>query len=406
VHGTGGQVWGDGYVPRLNGRSRPGIMRALGPSDLFTEEKPRIPSVIVDARLALDDHDISAELRDRGIDMIVDTQGWRYSDPRTWETAWNSVSYAPPIPFNAQHNWVHEYALKDLSAQFNAGCSCLMLPGWFSSLETSKLAEDVAVWTLEAFEDFKHKIALAPAIAWLPAKSGAPDATLAAAKVYAQSGAVHAVYVQRDKVDGPRDPLDRLKRSAKLMLEIQNFGLPVIAGHFGCMGLTIRAIGISAADCGPCEDQSFDFLDAIRSAVPQVREDTARRSGPPAVRMWLDELGQTVTARQMAAIRQDRAALAEIMCRRECHRFRLGRDTMSVAVHHGVLSLCEAATRQSRLPASMRVDNARRLLTAMKTRIGIMDAALSADHQPLLRQSHLDVQLALLADVNSLHGVA
>ena len=122
--------------------------------------------------------------------------------------------------------------------------------------------------------------------------------------------------------------------------------------------------------------------------------------------MWLDEIGQTVTARQMAAIRRDRVAHAEILCRRACHRFRLGKDTVALAVHHSVLSLCETATRQSRLPASMRVDNARRLLTTMKTRIGVMDAALSAEKQRLLRQEHLDVQLALLADADSLHGVA
>ena len=42
----------------------------------------------------------------------------------------------------------------------------------------------------------------------------------------------------------------------------------------------------------------------------------------------------------------------------------------------------------------------------MKTRIGFMDAALGADNQRLLRQEHLEVQLALLADADSQHGVA
>jgi hypothetical protein len=280
----------------------------------------------------------------------------------------------------------------------------LLLPGWFPSLNTVGLARDVARWTLEAFEEFAHKVTL-PAIAWLPSTPDSLDATLAAAKVYADSEDVHAVYVQRNRINGSHDPLDRLKRSAKLMLEVQAFGKPVIAGYLGCIGLTIRAIGVSAADCGPCEGQSFDFADAIRTASPR-KEDTPSEPRPLPVRMWLDELGQTVTARQMAAIRLDRVACAEILCRRTCHRFRRGRDTLAAAVHHSLLSLCETATQQSKLPASMRVDNARRLLTAMKTRIRIMDSALRAENEPLLRQEHLDVQLALLADAASLHGVA
>jgi len=378
----------------------------MAPSDLFTDEISAIPAIIVDARLALEDRDISAELRDRDIAMITDTQAWRYSDPRTWETEWNSVPYAPSSPFSARRDWVRDYVLKDLSAQVDTGCTCLILPGWFPSLETMELARTVALWTLEAFDEFKPKAAVSPTIAWIAARPGARDASLAAAKVYAESGVVHAAYVQRDKINCPRDSLDRLKRSAKLMLEIQNLGLPVIAGYFGCMGLTIRAIGVSAADCGPCEGQSFDFLEAITAALPRPMEGASSRRGHPPVRMWLEELGQTLTAQQMEAIRQNRIAFAEIMCRRACHRFRLGRDTMSVAVHHSLLSLCEAATRQARLPASMRVDNARRLLTEMKVRIATMDSVLQAEKQRPLRREHLDVQLALLADANSLHGVA
>ena len=404
MDGSGRQIWGDGFIPRMNGRSRPGIMQALAPSDLFTAETPSVQCIIVDARLASADHDISAELRDRGITMIVDTQAWRYSDPRTWQSTWSSVPYAPSSPFKAQQNWVHEYVLKDLSAQVEAGGRYLLLPGWFPSLETTELATNVALWTLEAFDEFAHKVAL-PAIAWLPSTPDSLDASLAAAEAYTSAEAVRAVYVQRNKISGSLDPLDRLKRSAKLMLEIQDFGLPVIAGYLGCIGLTIRAIGVAAADCGPCEGQSFDFTEAIRAALPR-KEDASSGPKPLPVRMWLDELGQIVTARQMSAIRRDRVAYAEILCRRACHRFRLGRDTVAIAAHHSLLSLCEAATRQSSLPASMQVDHARRLLTAMKARTGIMDAALSAENQRLLRQEHLDVQLALLADAESLHGVA
>lgn len=404
----GSEIWGDGFIPRMNGRSRPGIMRALEPSDLFTadREPPSIPSVIVDARLAVEDQDIRTALRGRGIVMIVDTQAWRYSDRRTWDTPWRSAAYAPSTPFSAQRKWVHDYVFKDLSIQFSIGADRVILPSWFPSLDTVEQARDVATWILEAYEEFRRKVAIIPAIAWVPAKSGNPEASLAAAKVYAQSGAVLAAYVQRQKIDGMSDPLDRLRSSVKLMLEIQNLGLPAIAGYLGCIGLTIRALGVSAADCGPCEGQAFDFSGAIRTAIPRTRGNMTSQPKFPPVRMWIDELGQRVTSRQMAAIRHDRAAFAEIMCRRPCHRFRLERDSMPVAVHHSLLSLCETATSQSALPASMRTDRARRLLTAMRTRIAVMDSALKDENQPSLRRDHLDVQLALLASTNELNGVA
>lgn len=404
MHRNDSQILGDGFIPRMNGRSRPGIMLALGPSDLFTQEAPSIHSAIVDVRLALEDHDVSTELRDHDIVMIVDTQAWRYSDPRTWKTDWSATPYAPTSPFRAQRDWVHGYVRDDLAAQFSMGSRCFLLPGWYPSLESVECAREVALWTLEAYEEFASKTDVTAAIAWLPAKPGGADASLAAANVYMESGMIHAAYVQRQSVNGVRDPLDRLKHCAKLMLAVEDLGLPVIAGYLGSIGLTFRAIGISAADCGPCEGQSFDFPEAIRTALPRTSKNGPSHGIP--VRMWLDEVGQVVTAKKMRAIRQNRVAFAEVMCRRACHRFRLREDTTSVAVHHSMLSLCEAATRQSMVPASMRIDNARRSLTAMKTRIGIINSALEAEDQSLLLQDHLDTQLALLTDAESLHGAA
>jgi hypothetical protein len=392
-------VLGDGFIPRMSRRSRPGIMQALRPPDLFGQDPASIPSVIVDARLALVDKDVTAELSDRHVAMIVDTQAWRYSDSRTSSTPWGSLVYAPSIPFNLHRSWVNEYVLADLSAQESCGCGCLMLPGWFPSLESVELALDVGTWILRAYESFRRGSDGVPVIAWLPATSGSLATSLALAKVYVESGLVDVLYVQRDKTNGVRDPVDRLRHSAKLMLAVQSLGLPVIAGHLGSVGLTLRALGIAAADSGPAEGLSFDFTDAIRRAVPPIPQGAPVKQRPSAVRLWIDEVGQTVTTRQMTAIRADRVAFAEILCRRPCHRFRISPDTMSVAVHHSLLSLCESATLQSRLPISMRVDNAQRLLTAMKRRATMMDSALLSGSQPLLRQEHLDVQLALLAEV-------
>lgn len=400
------QTWGDGFIPRVNDRSRPGVMLALRPDDLFGGRAPSLPHVIVDARLATKDHDLSAGLRESDVSMIVDTQAWRYADARTWKSRWGKFDHVPEYPFIPHRDWVHNYVSRDLAAQVEMGAGCLMLPGWFTSLQNIELATNVALWTIESFEGFRHKGNLTPAISWLPVKIGSRDASLAAAKVYVDSGIVQGIYAQFDRVNGLRDPLDRLKRSAKLLLDIQNVGLPVIAGHFGPVGIIIRAIGIAAADCGPCNGQSFDFSRSINAAVPRPTREASSSGGPPALRMWISELGQTVTASQMAAVRKSRIAFAEIICRRPCHQFRLGRDTVNVAVWHSVLCLCEEARLQSRLPASMRLDAARRSLMAMKSHIGLIDKILAREGEKTLLRDHLDVQIALLDDTVFMHGAA
>jgi hypothetical protein len=401
-----GSIWGDGYIPRVSARYRAGIMQALGPSDLFTQDVIKIPYVIVDARLALDDGEISAGFADRNVKVIIDTQSWRYSDPRTWQSKWSTLPYVPSRPFAPTRQWVHEYVAKDLAFQMDMGASHPTLPGWFSSLETVDEAVEVATWTIEAYEQFRRKGYLSPAVAWLPVKSGSRDASLAAAKIYTDSDLVLGIYAQSPKISGLRDPLDRFKRSVKLLCEIQALGIPVIAGHLGAVGIFMRAIGIVAADCGPCTAQSFDFSSSISSALPRPADKTGSRSGAPAVRMWISELGQTVTAGQMAAIRQSRSTYAEVICRRACHRFRLGRDAVSTAAQHGILCLGEEARLQSHLPLSVRADAARRSLIAMKSRIDLVDEILLQGDLETLRKDHLDVQIALLADTSALHGVA
>jgi hypothetical protein len=284
---------------------------------------------------AHEDHDIGAELRDLSITMIVDKNAWRYSDPRTWRS--HGVLFPTPRQAGSMLGEIGYMSTCSKTCLRNLGraagvCCCRagfqawILSGWLG---------DVALWTLEAFEEFAHKVTL-PTIAWLPSTPDSLDASLAAAKVYADSEDVHAVYVQRNRINGSHDPLDPAKALRKVDARSTGVGKPVIAGYLGGIGLTVRAIGVSAVDCGPCERQSFDFTDAIRTALPHEEDALSR---PLPVRMWLDELGQTVTARQMAAIRLDRVAHAEILCRRACHRFRSGRHTLAVAVHHSLLSV-------------------------------------------------------------------
>jgi hypothetical protein len=405
VHDTDGDIWGNGFIPRVNTRSRAGVMQALGAGDLFTDAEPLVHTVIVDARLANEDGDLQRAFRERNVSMIIDTQAWRYSDFRTWKSRWGELPSAPSLAFAPTEKWVKEYVLNDLHAQVEMGGSCALLPGWFPSLDDSGLARDMARWTLDVFDKFRRKGFLMPAIAWLPATTRTSEASIAMAEIYQQYEPIKALYVQFNRANGFDVPLDRLRRSVGIMLDIQRRALPVIAGHWGPVGLALRAVGITAADCGPCDSQSFEFSRAINDALPR---DT---SGPGVIRAqpirrWVSELGQSVTKRQMEAIERDRAALAEVLCLRPCHRFRLGPDTIAIAAWHGILCLSEEASSQSRLPMRIKIDAARRSLRAVRSRIPMIDAVLRRHHEKGLHQDHLDVQLSLLEEAWRQCGLA
>jgi hypothetical protein len=406
VDAIGDPMWGDGFIPRVNERSRAGVMQALGTGDLFTSSTTSVRHMIVDPRLAMQDNDLRAGFLERNVSMIIDTQAWRYSDPNSWGSNWGMLPYAPSRPFMPTREWIRGYVIGDLGAQVSMGASYLLLPGWYASLTDIDRAVDVAEWTLEAYEQFRRSGVLIPAIAWLPVMLTSGAASLAAAMAYVESGLVQGVYAQFNTVSGLSEPLDRARRMVKLILDIQNLGLPVIAGHLGPIGVVMRAIGVSAVDCGPCETQSFSYSDLVRNSIRRTKDQSSSRGGGPPVRMWVSELGQTITSSQLAAIRQNPAAHAEIVCRRACHRFRSGRETLEVAVQHSLLSLDEEARKQSGRPCSVRIDAARRSLMAMKTSVPVVDEALRQGRQKTLRQGHLDVQLALLDEVSPRHGAA
>ncbi|HEX3962770.1 MAG TPA: hypothetical protein VHZ03_40080 [Trebonia sp.] len=393
-------LWSNGFVPRISARSRAGFMQAVQPRDLFSEPSSPVATAIVDARLASGDRDFYISLREAGVSMIVDTQAWRFGDSRTWKSKWSQLPYAPSDTFMPTREWVYEYVLNDLRAQVEMGCSCLLLPGWFATLDDSDKAHDVAGWTVDAFKKFRRAGHLIPSIAWLPASLGSAETAIVVARIYSQIDHIKALYVQFNRVYGNREPLDRLQRSARLMLAVQNAGLPVIAGHWGAVGLALRAVGITAADCGPSESQTFDISRAISDSLPRDLSGPGSVRGQ-TVRTWVPELGQTLTKKQMAAIQRKRIAQAQILCRRPCHRYRLELDTMSVAAQHGIICMAEEAKKQAEWPTSIKIDMARRTLEEAKSRASIVDSALANGHEHGLQMDHFDVQLAFLAGVSA-----
>jgi hypothetical protein len=372
---------------------------------MFSGDPCYLPYAIVDARLEMTGGGIAKTLAASGTRVIIDTQAWRFADERTWESMWASYSYAPPMPFRPSEQWVTRYAVADLRQQVELGGHCVLLPGWFASLRDAEFAADVSRWTLKAYRQFRRGGFLYPAIAWVPLSHEMPTLTLAAASVFAESAQVSAIYAQAPVVRGPGESLDVLARTTELMLDMQALGLPVIAGHMGATGLTLRALGVTAADCGPISSQSFNRSRLISDA--QRSNTGARRSyGAPGLRMWVSELGQLATVDQMNAIRANRRVFSSMLCQRRCHRFRVGVDDTLSAVHHSLLSLIDDARDISEQPRSISVDVTRRTLLQIRSRVTQVNQVLADARRPLLRRDHLDVQLALLATMTNPTGVA
>lgn len=394
--------WGSGYVPRVGTRSFGGVELALTP-DLFGGMQSRPRWAIVDAPTAERNEHLVAFLRDSDVGVLIDTQAWRYADQRTWESAkWGSTPYAPSTPFVMDRNWVREYVAGDLETQKRLGATAVVLPNWFAALRHD--AANVFVWTLDGYRDFRRS-ALHKAVAWLPMNLSTLDQSLDIAALAAEADDIEALITQFQRIAPIQASVGQLASNLGAIVEVQNEGLPVLAGRFGSIGVTARAFGVKAADCGPAEDQTFDAAAMIRSALPRVTNNSGRASGPPAAPIWFSELGQTVYATRAASLRQIRRANAEIMCRRPCHQYRIGKETLTTSARHGMLSRLEEADHAHALPRGIRLDAARRYLDRMGEAIDIVNRALEDDgHDWQLRRDHVTTQQAVLTF--AAHGAA
>jgi hypothetical protein len=397
------EFWGDGYVPRVNARARNGVDLALAP-DLLRGTGP-IPSwAIVDAPTAEHAENMVAHLRQAGVRVLVDTQAWRFADERTWQSPrWGAVHYLPGSPFRADPSWVQEYVRKDLLTQARLGADAVLLPNWFQALDGSPV--DVMEWVLEGYLDFRRRGSLLRAVSFLPMRIRAAEQALGIARALAESGEVEAIVAQFERVAPLRSPVGQLTGALNSMLEVQAQGLPVLAGRFGSIGVTVRGVGVAAAECGPAEDQTFDVAAMVRNSLPRTSQTP--RSGPMASPIWFSELGQTVASNRTSDLRQNRRAHAEIFCRRPCHQFRVGRDSLATAAWHSLLARMEEATHGAVLPPSMRLDAARRHLTTIGDKIDTINHALTDENTDWqLGRDHVASQQAVLAHAAQRHGVA
>lgn len=390
------QPWTSGWLPRISAYNRRGIAQALQPPTLFDQGADQVRAAIVDAPSALNDSSICVSLQEAGTAYFIDTAAWRYGDSKTWlSPKWSSVSYAPSTPMAPKREWIVDYVKQDLGAQDACNPSAYLLPSWF--LRDPEAAADVARWSMETAKTLLgRRLAIRPIVANIALPTLSPD--LVSAHLEALSDDVSSIYVQVDRVRPRYEPADRLFQIARVLRLVgSSSGRPIVAGHMGGILTSMLALGIDAVESGPSDAEEFNSTKKVRDAIPKTTNDGHADHPAFGVRMYYPELAQTLSSRERAAIQAVRAARAQVVCRRECHRFRSGAETTAQAGLHSVVSRLEEARSVLAKPHTMRLDHATRLLTEAGRRIDSINASIrEAELGVRVKRDHVDSQLLIL----------
>lgn len=391
-----------GFVPRVTSRNWRGVSRALRPT-LDEQDGLRVPWVVLDAPSALADPTVSTDLRSADAQIMIDTGAWRFADARTFDTPkWTSLPYAPDRPFEPTAAWISNYIARDLSVQAELGASVYLVPGWFPAPRAP--SDDVARQAdliFQAVERAGRQIDAKPLVAYVPVRSG--DLENGHSYLSQLHGGYEGIYLQISPIKPYTDPTHRLSRQVALLVAGQADGRYVIAGHFGALAISLRAISIDAADAGLGDVETFDLNSKIANQKPKPSKDKDKGPRPPTPRIYVPEIGRSIKGSLWQYLMSVPAIQAELLCRRACCRFRVWQSLPQRAIEHALCCRIQESEAIERLPPSMRLDYADRLLSGIETRLGVINGALAAEGQPPLPLAYIHTQRSLLAGYHHPH---
>jgi hypothetical protein len=389
------RVFGHGFIPRLTARNRSGVMRALAPADLTGGEPINMPWAVVDAATAIADPALMTILREAGTNRLVDTEAWRYSDARTWQVdRWATLPHTPAAPYDGSERWIQDYVRRDLQLQASLDASMYLLPTWFDNdpLTMTRRVFDAAVNALE-------HVPARPFVANVAVRSGQLRAEVDRLPAGLPSG-LSGVRLYVTPLRPLNDPVHKLELVSRILVGVGQHGLSAIAAAGGAAGVALRGLGIAAAECGLGEAEQFDAARVLYSSSrPSEKGKGNRRPGPP---IYVPEVNRSVSGTPWKAIAAVPSAFAAVRCRRRCHKWTMGgAHAQDMAVEHSLICRVEEAEAIARMPRTMRIDAAYRLLRDRQATIRQVNGALkAADLKPIPHQG-TDNHIALLT---KLHG--
>ena len=383
---------GHGFLPRIDARNYKAIERCLprdGPG-LFNVGLD-LPWVILEGPWALQHGSSTIEMcRDRGVSFLVDTQAWRYRDSRTFLVdKFKATPYAPAGPLAANdRSALSDFVDADLKTQASLGASAYLLPG----VIPNGPHDSVRAETLALLEIAEAKLPDArPCIAFIGAHSSSMDA--AQQLIDDLPHWIDGIYLQLTPVNPMRDSPSKIIDGLMLMRYAIQQGFTVIAGRLAGITPLLRSAGISGADAALGEGESFAYGTKVKNHEPRTNDE--RKPRPITGRLYLPQLGRSVSAREWARLMQVPALRGQLLCRLPCCAFGLPVETTPQRGREHSLH-CRVADAKA-LPGSGRptIDAATALLEQRKTTANTITASLRGAGIDPVATDFLDNHLAV-----------
>jgi len=316
--------FGHGFLPRIDARNYKAVERCLprdGPG-LFSVGID-LPWAILEGPWALQHGAPTIELcRDRGVSLLVDTQAWRYHDPRTFLVEkFTTTPYAPAGPLAASdRSALNRFVEADLQAQASLGASAYLLPG----VIPTKPRDDIRALALTLLETAQSALPDArPCVAFL----GVHTASVEAAHQLVDDLPhwIDGLYLQLSPVNPLYDSPSKIIDALMLMRHATQQGFSVIAGRLAGLAPLLRAAGIAGADAGLGEGESFAYGTKIKNHEP--RKGTEHQPRLLGGRLYVPQLGRSVSAREWDRLMQVPVLRGQLLCRLPCCAFGLPVET-------------------------------------------------------------------------------
>lgn len=350
-----------------------------------------MPWALLEGPWALQHGAATLELcRDRSVAVLIDTQAWRYHDPRTFLVdKFTAPPYAPGAPLSlSAPAELRSFVGAELEVQASLGAAAFLVPG---AIPTSA-HDDVTERTL-ALIDAARSTALAeprPCMAFVGAHSAALDR--AHALIEQLPLWLEGVYIQVTPSNPLRDSAAKLIDALVSMRHAVQRGFTVLGGRMASLGPLARALGIHGTDAGLGEGESFVYASKVKNQAPR-----AEGSSPPKVlggRVYIPHLGRSVSAAEWSRLMAVPSLRGQLVCRLPCCAFGQPVETMPSRGREHSLHSRVSEARQHSGTGSTAIRQVVRLLEQRQSVARTVTSALAAADLSLLSAEHTENHLA------------
>lgn len=396
------------YFPRLTENDTKPLERALAGASLF-DDGVELDGVLVEAAYAVREPEALDHLRNQRVPVLIDPQSLRFCTS-TYLTngRLGALPYMPATPLTpASSESDREHFVADvLRFQQKAGAAAYLVPspplqdepGW-EELHYDLTRRTVAANGREV--DGRELVALLA-----PARSALRRPHDFASRLLDLP--IAAAHVQPLTLDPTKDSVDKLAQVWTFCNQIEEAGLPVIAGRVGAFGLVLQALGVSGFESGIGTAERYSWADQVRA--PTLKEDGKTSGGGSTKRIYLSQLLTTLPATVAKALLRLEGVRGRLVCDLGCCRHAGQPGLEDRRGEHYLFSRAHEVEQLRALPTTnFRLHDVHQKLLAARdlasvARRGLND--LADPEAPAPSFTHLDTWLSLLARAEQLKASA